>query len=311
MAKVKREKINENKPKKLKIILTTIIILIVIFALYSYFSHNNTTPKKTEPAKPAYLQSVSGDVQIYRNKSWSPLTKKQELFLSDKIKTLKGGEARIQLYGKADIYLTQNSQIELTSLNKNNLSIIQSYGISQNSFSKSNNYSYFVQTPNSTISVKGTQFIVNVLDREESVFVTGGEILIETDNNRILVGKYEKAQIDKNGEVQIIMPNENEIIPIIEQNKKTIQSSKQQRLSKIEENTMLLKIAEKTYGLTKEDIIAKLDAIDRGEIDDNLIIEKAPIKKDELREIKKINDKIKYSNAQIKYIEDKYNLSIK
>ena len=254
------------------------------------------------------MKSFSGEVKVYINNSWINVNKTQELFLGEKIKT-NNGKTKIILQGKANIYLKKNSEIEIISLKKNNLSIKLIKGIIENIFSKTKQYSYFVKLSNSTISVKGTNFIVKNLNNEKSVFVKSGEVLFKNNLSEILLKKYDKAKLDNN-KIELVIADKKEILPILQNNINSIKKYKQKRLEKIEENTLLLKIAKKTYGLSKQDIITKLDLIDSGEIDDSLLIEKAPFKKDELREIKKINDRIKYSNSEIRYIKNKFNYSL-
>lgn len=303
--KMKNKFRNILKNQKLRLLFGFLIVVLVIFGLFIFFSE--PTKKVSVPAKPAFLNSFNGEVEVFRNDSWIRVNKKQELFLNEKIRTFEGS-TRISLYGRANIDLESNTLIEIFSLIKSNLSIIQLNGTTHNSFSNNNEYSYMVETPNALAIVFGTTFDIFVETGRDILFVRSGEVLFNGENNSESFSKYDKGIATKK-QVLRVVASFDEIKSIYDNNVKTVENLKKKRLSAIEENSFLLGVAEKTYGLTKEDIILKLEDIDKGYIDDTVLIEKAPFKKDELRKIKVINDNIKIYNADIVYIDEMFNYS--
>ncbi|MDA3855418.1 MAG: hypothetical protein PF569_04105 [Candidatus Woesearchaeota archaeon] len=157
--------------------------------------------------------------------------------------------------------------------------------------------------------VYGTSFDIHVGEENEILFVRSGEVLFKGENNEESFLKYDKGIATKEEVIRAQVSRE-EIELILKANIERVQSLKDRRIVEIEKNSFLLGVAKKTYGLTKEDILQKLDDVDKGYIDDAALIEKAPFKKDELRKIKAINDQIKTTNSEIQYILDKFNLSL-
>jgi len=296
-----KEKSQENNPKKksklLKIIGIVVLSVILIIAITSYFL------LKTPANKDAYLSTFEGDVQVFTNNNWQTPILNQELSLNDKIKTNDGGTATLLLMEKAIISIEPNTEVEISSLTENDLKIKQSSGSTWNKFLGIVGVdTYSVETPNAVASVRGTEFNI----KNNTAIVSEGTVNYGNEKSSILLNKYEKAQISEN-EVKKQELTKEEKTLILEKKKETLNNLKKLRTIEIEKNKFLVNKVKDMYKLTDADIAMYLEKIDTGEIDDNMLIEKSPVKTDSLKKVKKINDEIKNTNKDIAELEKELN----
>ena len=297
-----KEKSTSDKPKSkkklFKIIGISVLILIVIISLSLYFL------LKTPNTKDAYISTFEGEVQVYINNKWQTPTLNQELSLNDKVKTGDSGSATLLLMEKAIISIEPSTEIEISALKENEIKIKQTSGSTWNKFLGILGVdTYEVETPNAVASVRGTEFNV----KNNSVLTSEGIVGYKTEIEEILVNKYEKVEIKEGLKLEKVEITSEEKLIILEKKKDTLNNLKNLRTKEIEKNTFLVNKAKNMYNLTDEDILAYLEKIDNGEIDDNMLIEKSPIKSDSLLKIKKINDEIKNTKKDITELENELN----
>ena len=292
---------SSEKPKKgkklLKIIGISLLIIILIISIGLYFL------LKTPDAKNAYISSLNGDVQVFNNNKWQNAILNEELSLNDKIKT-STGSATLLLMEKAIISIEPNTEIEILSLAENDLKIKQNSGSTWNKFLGIVGVdTYSVETPNAVASVRGTEFNI----KNNTATVSEGVVGYKTENDEITLNKYEKAEIKEGLKLEKQELTKEEKSQILERKKETLKNLKNLRNSEIEKNKFLVNKVKDMYKLTDDDINMYLEKIDNGEIDDNMLIEKSPVKTDSLKKVKKINDEIKNTKKDIATLEKELN----
>ncbi len=296
-----KEKSSENNPKKksklFKIIGIVILSLILIVTITAYFL------LKTPADKGAYIQTFEGEVQVFTNNNWQTPVLNQELSLNDKIKTTSGS-ATLLLMEKAIVSIEPNTEIEISSLSENNIQIKQNSGSTWNKFLGIVGVdTYSVETPNAVASVRGTEFNI----KNNTATVSEGVVGYKTENDEITLNKYEKAEIKEGLKLEKQELTKEEKSQILERKKETLKNLKNLRNSEIEKNKFLVNKVKDMYKLTDDDINMYLEKIDNGEIDDNMLIEKSPVKTDSLKKVKKINDEIKNTKKDIATLEKELN----
>lgn len=299
---MRKEKPNENNPKKkskiLKIIGISFLTIILIVGIAAYFLLKTAAPKN------AYLSTFSGDVQVFTDSKWQPVILNQELSLNDKIKTGTSGTATLLLMEKAIVSIEPNTEIEISTLTENNIKIKQTSGSTWNKFLGVLGVdTYAVETPNAVASVRGTEFNV----KDNVMLVSEGTVNYKTENDELTLNKYEKAEIKEGLKLEKQELNKEEKTQILLRKKETLANLKNLRENEIEKNKFLVDKAKEKYGVTDEDIKNYLEKIDNGEIDDNMLIEKSPVKTDSIMKIKKINDEIKNVKKDISELEKELN----
>jgi len=294
------KKINKDKKKltksKKKFVVIGVVLVVIVASVLFLFSGE-------EKLKAAYLTGLSGDVKIITENGESNAKNGQELFLGDSIST-QNGRADVVLLGRAIVSLEPNTEVKISSLLEDNIEIKQNSGSTWNKFlGLVGANSFKVQTPDAVASVRGTEFGVDVNANSSIALVSDGVVNFGTDNKTFDLKELEKAGVINKKLVRLNLTEE-DIRKILLRKTQTIRNLKSIREEQIKNLGPLITFARKTYGLTDKDIQEKLNAIDRGELDDEKLIEKAPFKKDDLRRIKRINDEIKKTQNEIKRIKE-------
>ena len=321
----------EKKPRKvLKIVLTIVILFIIAIAVTGFLLLRYIGSSRTIEA---YLDVENGDVQVDSGKGWQGAIDEMELSIKDRVKTLGNGRATIVLLESIFVSLEENTEVEIKKVAEENVKIKQNSGGTWNKFTGLLGLrSYEVETPNSAAIVRGTEFGVKVGDDEEIVIVGEGIVRFESGSKTVDVNAFEQAIINLTMPYPMAaapdeMPEGGEGIPltageypedsyeepeiivesasaeqreeIINNMKGTVDNLKDLRMKEIQKKQALLEQAKKQYSFGDAEVKETLDRIDKGEYDDNELIEKAPVKIDALYKIKGINDEIKEQNRLI------------
>jgi len=304
--KVSKVKGDSSKFSKNKIFLGIFVLILLLLGIFVYFTFFNSPTIKN-----AYISKLSGNVEVDLGNGYQTAKLNQELFLNSKIRTNEGN-AVIILQGKVVSIIEKSSEIEISSLESNNILLKQSSGRTWNKFKGILGVDNFeVQTPNAVASVRSTEFEVSFDQNGESYsIVVEGKVQFKDElNNEILLNPYEGAKTFNNT-LQKFNLSKEDLERIKNKKQDVLEVYKNQRLEILNSNKIILNTIKKTYNLDDAQIKVFLDKIDNGELDARTLAEKSPIKISSIDTILEINDKIQIQLNEIKEIDTKINETI-
>jgi len=289
---------------------------LVIVVLAAYFILGGTS---TEPAR---LIIDSELVQVNFGNGFKDVSGEITLKENDIVKT-RNGEATIILYDSIIISLSQDTEVEISDLTKKYPKVKQTSGSTWNKFADIVGIENFdVETPTTVATVRGTEFGVKVVD-DTTVLVGEGEVDVLSEGRFITLREFEVTTIAERvlrtadtsfdasapvafevSEPEIREATDAEKREMLEGMTRTLKTLKYIRDDEVFDNTLLVKTVEKIAGTDEEGIRESLREIDEGIIDDNRLIEDAPVKPPILRKIKSLNDNIKEEQETIERTRD-------
>lgn len=275
--------------------ITFVIIGIVIIAgLFVYFKYFSTSTDK------AILNIKEGDVEVNTGNGWVKATDGMKLSLRDSVKTLGNGMALIVLYESVMVTLEPNTEVSIKLLSEKNLVVSQNSGSTWNKFSDlAGVKSYNVETPTTVATVRGTGFGVIVSNGDSEIDVGEGVVDVSSDGDKIEV-RENMAAVKKKGQKLVEEKmNPQKRIMVMKKMLQDIDNMKDLRKKEIMKHNKILNQLKAQYGFTDEQMYSYLDKIDSGEINDEELIAKAPVRLPALNKIKKMNDNIKKQRAII------------
>ena len=276
-----------------------IIGLILVVMLFSGYFIYNLFQDKVEAA---FLTIESGSAQVDRGDGWENAINNMGLKLNDKVKTIDGVSV-ITFYESIIVELEADTEVVVSSLAKNKISIKQEKGSTWNKFTSIFGIeNYEVETPTTVATVRGTEFGVYYKETEDVVLTSEGKVDVRSLGNNILTEGFGKALRNENGlNSAEVTAGDKKIM--LDKAKKTLERLKKLREITIEDNKDLIEKAIKLYGVSEGELKDYLEKIDSGEMDDAQLIEKSPVKLPVMNKFKKFNDEIKKQQELIKSLE--------
>lgn len=294
------KKIKSKQKKKTFKILKIFIILILVFVALITFAVMSVAHS---PTVPAYLSTVEGNVEVYSNGKWKPAVENQKLKLKDSVKT---GSGRAVLVLKESIIVTldENSEVSIEELTDESVVINQKSGSSWNKFLNALGVaSYKVETPNAVATVRGTEFLVSAELIHSLLLVVEGTVEFGDDTSKHTLNKMEKVTYSAEDGLNIVDLTKEDLELILQKTKVLLEELKKLRQHEIDENEFIVNQLLNLYEIEVSEIDEILVKIDRGEIDDQELIDKAPFEIEIADKLKVINDAIKQVMTQVEEIE--------
>ena len=271
-----------------KVIIGLILLILIVGGIFIYNLYNDNIDV-------AFLTIETGSAQVDSGNGWKEATNNMKLKLNDKIKT--DGVSVITFYESIIVELQPNTDVMIKSLQDEKVSLRQEKGSTWNKFTSiSGIESYEVETPTTVATVRGTEFGVY----ENDILVSEGKVDTKSLDKNIIVEGLGKADIK---ELKIIELTKEDKIIMLDKAKKTLERLKLLREKIIEDNRDLIEKAIKIYGTDEVELRTYLERIDSGELDDDALIEKSPIKPPVMYRFKKVNDEIRKEQELIKLLE--------
>ncbi len=246
----------------------------------------------------AILYIDNGVVEVDIGNGWTAGADEMELGEGAKVRT-KEGSASVVLREGEVMSLEPNTEVELSELSKNKISIKQIAGETWNKITRiSGVSSYEVETPNTVATVRGTEFFLKSGDEDE-VDVEDGSVefgFIKTPTKKLIAKA--KQRIRAKGDK---MTEENfDIDPRAAKFKeKYIKHLEQIRMREIQKNKALLGVAKKTYGVDEAQMKQYLEDADSGKADIDADYKQVPgIFKGKIERAYQITKAIRKAKAQ-------------
>jgi hypothetical protein len=227
------------------------------------------------PITAAVLYIDNGVVEVDIGNGWTPGADEMELGEGAKVRTGEGSASVVLREGEV-MSLEPNTEVELSDLSKNKISIRQIAGETWNKITKiSGITSYEVETPNTVATVRGTEFFL-ATNVEDDLLVEEGDVefgFAKTLSKKLVVGAKRKAKAKNQNITEEVFDTD----PRLEKFKeKYIKHLRQIRMREIKKNKMLLGIAKKQYGVTDDQIQQYLIDADEGRVDIDVDYKQVP-----------------------------------
>ncbi len=238
--------------KKILIALSVFILIIIMLVIAGFYATSSPTTN-------AFLIIEQGAVEVDQGNGFQEVKDNIELHKNDKVKTLDS-EASIVLKESVVLHLDSNTEVILEDLSKN-LKVKQVKGNTWNKFIKSSDAEdLFIQGNEFSVLVKGTQFSVS----DNKIMIVEGKISVKKDSQEIDLSKG--SIVVSNGRLmqkELTLEDKQTILISM---KKALLVLKAVRDREIEKHSVLLSLAEKNYGVTREKIDEVLEMLDRGDV---------------------------------------------
>lgn len=277
-----------------KIVGMGVLLIIIVMGVIAYFSITGSATRT------AFLTLESGEVMVDRGEGWTAAADDMDLELEDKVKTGADGKATVILYESIIINLDPDTEVTIADLSKDNMKIKQDSGSTWNKFTGMAGVGeYSVETPNTVATVRGTAFGVNM----ESVLVGENEVEVRYRGavKRIVQGR--KAVI-RDGELVDEELSDTDRSRILVKMRRSLKHIRMLREREIEKKRFLVNIAQKTHDFTDDDIKQGLEKADRGEVDLDEMENKAPVKMETIRKVRRMTEEVIRTNRMIEKVEN-------
>ena len=270
------------KNKKLAYIILGIAVVIIIIAIFGYFKMTGS------PTVAAFLNIYQGNVQVDHGSGWAAAQDGMNLAEQDHVKTMQDSEAAVVLHESVIVNMAPDTELFIKDLTKEHVKVEQPSGSTWNKFTGiAGVEGYSVETPTTVATVRGTGFEVNM----ESILVGEGEVEVEYNGEKYKVKLGKKAVI-REGQLVIEDLTEEDWARIRREGSQAIEAWKVLRMKEVEKHPILAKQLKKTYGVTDEEIQARLEQVDRGEYDLDELAKKSPVQMESVYKIKAFTEEI-------------------
>ncbi len=281
--------------KNLKIILLVAAVIVVALGIFIY-SSVFTTATRT-----AYLMIEESGVEVDHGSGWTAAKDMMDLSLNDKIRTNEG-MATVVFYDSIIVNLDSDTEISIEELSRSNIEVQQASGSTWHKFTKIVGVDdYKVSTPKAVATIRGTEAGIEV--GEEEIFMLGeGDFEVNIGGEKAKLDPLQVLTIAKDGSFRIRELDINQRQKVLEFMRRNMDSIKRVRRTEVDSHgTIVRKMMTKySEGRTVDEVLRD---IDRGDMDDNAMVEKSPIRIPALHKVKAINDEVKKSQWVTRQIE--------
>ncbi|MEK6874492.1 MAG: hypothetical protein AABX52_01945 [Nanoarchaeota archaeon] len=277
----------------LKTVFVGIMLLLLGSGIGIYYVYNKVTNPSTTPA---FISDLDGSVEVNKGNGWKPAMINMELKQSDSIRTMDG-EVEVVLLESVFVRFKKNTQGTLEELSSHAVRVKQIKGSLWNKVTRLFGVTgYEVTLPYTTATVRGTGFLTKISD-EDQILVGEGEVIVHNKEQELVLNPHEKAVSKDSLQKNELTADEYEEI------RKEI-SDDIIRLKRLRSHIMnkyqgIIEAYKKQYNTSDDQIAEYLDMIDRGELDDEKLINATPLKLPVMYHLKEINDLIKKEQRTI------------
>lgn len=249
----------------------------------------------------AMLYVDEGAVEVDSGKGWIAAQDGMELSINDKVRTLEG-KATIVIFEGEMTRLEPNTEVSIKELSLESTTISQNSGSTWNRITKLGGVAeYNVETPTTVATVRGTGFGLRSSDEGVDVLVGQGKVEVGVyDGGRLL----EKFDVIENQKVRAaakklskLSLSEKDRAMLKEHLGRDIETLKKIRRAEIKKHKFALEVLKRTNRLSDADIEKGLDDLDKGQLNEDELEQKAPIKLKALKRIVAMTKEIKNLRA--------------
>jgi hypothetical protein len=242
-----------------------------------------------------------GAVEVDSGKGWIAAQDGMELSINDKVRTLEG-KATIVIFEGEMTRLEPNTEVSIKELSLESTTISQNSGSTWNRITKLGGVAeYNVETPTTVATVRGTGFGLRSSDEGVDVLVGQGKVEVGVyDGGRLL----EKFDVIENQKVRAaakklskLSLSEKDRAMLKEHLGRDIETLKKIRRAEIKKHKFALEVLKRTNRLSDADIEKGLDDLDKGQLNEDELEQKAPIKLKALKRIVAMTKEIKNLRA--------------
>lgn len=273
-----------------------VVVLALAGSLFLLSSEDTTT---------AFLYVDGGVVDVDIGSGWQSATNEMALSAGSKVRTGDNSEASLVFFEQDVMTLEANSQVTIATLSESQVSVNQDEGSTWNRVEKLAGREYTVTSPTSVATVRGTGFGLDLTDLGDDLLVEDG--LVEFENKEsgetVDVAENEFIAALKSGELQPKDLTIKQLERLKIRTTKDVERLKQVRIRGIQKNNLLLKQAEKRFGITLEDIENHLEKVDEGTADFSAAEGKVP--KAKLNKLKRVTKRISRLQERCDRIEQR------
>ncbi|QQG39170.1 MAG: FecR domain-containing protein [Candidatus Woesearchaeota archaeon] len=277
-----------------------LIVLVLIIAAGGVFAY---TAIAGDDIDEAILNVEEGSVEVDQGSGYKTATDRMDLSLNDKIKTGEG-TASVTFFEGVIVELDKNTEITIRQLSEKNIGIKQEKGATWSKFTAVTGVqSQTIETPTSVATVRGTEFgvTVNEEDGEEWVEVGENQVEIKTAGQVVLMNEFEKAIKQKEEQWGKKELTKEDKMKMIAKAKKSLNRMKKMRERMLEKKRVQRMM--NIIGVNKEKAMETFDKIDRGELNEDNLIEKSPIKPKVMQRMVRLNKEVRKQQELIKKME--------
>lgn len=236
------------------------------------------------------MSEVNGNVLIDQGNGWKSASVGIDLYTNDKIKT-EDGNAIVVLYESVLVTLKPKTEVEIKDLDKENLNVKQNSGTTWNKFTGlSGVESYQVETPNTVAAVRGTGWELNA--EKNQIIVSDGKVDYKYGDKEISVNALEKYILESEKLLKKDLTAD-ERARLKEHLNKDVETLKGMRWDEVNKNKWVYEMAKKRFNFDDAMVQKFFDETDKGEVNEDEILNKVPIKVEGFLKIIAINKKIR------------------
>jgi len=289
-----------------KVLLAGAAIVILLIIAVGFWQYQNVAGDNVEVA---YLQVKGGSVEVNQGSGWASATDGMKLRSSDKVRTGADGSAAVVLFEGIIASLDPNTEVSVNEVSAGKTTIKLEAGSVWNKFAKVSGVStYEVETPNAVATVRGTSFGVTYASEETTMDVgdgnvefgsTGGthETLGPGERATMKLGALKRAVLDRAGRLALAQKLRQNLEDFKAARKKII-------LGFIERNRALVDQLESQYPQLQESRLDEfLNAADAGQVNEDELIQKSPMKLPILYRLREMNQEVRAQMALIQQYE--------
>ena len=276
-------------------VLGAVVVLAAVFGAYSWLT--------SSPTRTAFLNVEEGQVDVDQGQGWHSATDNMDLSLNDKVRTLQG-KATVVLFESILVTLDDNTEVSIASLAKEKAAIKQEKGSTWNKFMGLSGVQGFeVATPNTVATVRGTAFGVDT-GKEDEVLVGEGDVGVASEGDQISVGAFEKVAKKKGAKFAKKEWSAEDKARVKKRIQRHIHHLKKLRWAELGKKQLVVNKLKAKYGVSDADIQKFFDDVDAGKREDQVVLDKVPVKSESLVKIKRLDDQVKKELRFLKSLGD-------
>lgn len=280
--------------KAVKIILLSVLVVVIALGFIVYNAAFATATRT------AYLMIDQGSIEVDSGDGWEAAEDLMDLGLNDKIRT-NDGKATIVFYDSVIITLEPNTEISIMELSEEHVQVGQESGSTWHKFTKVVGIEdYKVNTHRAVATIRGTMLGVEMGDNETFRLIEG-EVELQMGDEILGLEPMQMVVISEDGSFEV-MDIDLEKQDLMLHMGKNLVDLKNIRKHELDSHQSMIDRAYKKYNAQKS-VDEYLDDIDSGVLDDNMLLEKSPVKLPAMTKLKALNDEIKKAQWMVRQID--------
>lgn len=287
-----------------KVIAGIVVVIVLLVGLGAWWYWSQATGDNVAVA---YLNLRSGTAEVNRGQGWQTAADGAPLSLNDKVRTSADGKASIVLYESVVVDLGPGTEITVKSLDSKAPSVGITTGSAWSKFTKTAGVvSYSIDTPNGVATVRGTGFWVDVNDEETNITVGEGTVDFTLNGQTEHLNYGDAMAAGKDGLRRLEMDGDRKakLVSLLIDNQAELKRVRRAAIDEfISRNRQLVEQVKNQYGVSESQIDEALAMADRGEINEDDLIARAPVKLQVMYRLRNLNKVIREQQALIDQLQ--------